>query len=154
MENTMRFLRTVAILGALATGALGLAGPVAASPLVAAAAPAAGALPGVVAKAQFYAERPIYRPMRPVVRHYPVVRRYPVVRHYRVVHRYPIYRPRPIVRYYPVYRPRPVVQYYPVYRRVRVVHVPPRVVCRTRLRLVRIHGHFERRPVQRCVRRY
>ena len=152
----MRFLKTVAILGALATGGLGLPGPAAASPLVAGAAPAASALPGSVARAQFYDGRPIYRPMRPypVVRRYPVVRHYPVMRPYPVVRHYPIYRPRPIVRYYPVYRPRPVVRYYSAYRPVRVVHVPPRVVCRTRWRLVRIHGYLERRPVQRCVRRF
>jgi hypothetical protein len=137
----MRFLKTVAIVSALATGGLGLPGLAAASSL---AAPAAGTLPGSVAWAQFYDGRPIYRPMR----HYPVVRPYPVVRHYRID------RPRPVVRYYPVYRPRPIVRHYPVYRPVRVVRVPPRVICTTRLRLVRVHGYLERRPVQRCVRRY
>jgi len=121
MEQTMRFLKTAAILGTLAAGVLGLPTLAAASPLVSGAAPMAGAVPGSVVKAQYY------YPGRPVMRPYPV------------------YRPRPVVRYRPVYRP------YPVYRPVRV---PPRVVCRTTLRVVNINGYLQRRPVQRCVRRY
>jgi hypothetical protein len=130
MEKTMRFLKAVAVLGLLATGALALPGVASASPLVAGAAPAARTAPGLVAPTQYYRARPVYRPMRPIARPYPVVRRYPV------------YRPRPVVRYSRVYRP--------------VLAVPQRfLVCRTRIRLVRTaYGGFVRRPEQHCFRRY
>ena len=123
----MRFLKAFAVVGALASGALSLSGPAFASPLVAAAMPTAGADSGVVAEAQMYIERRVYRPRR-------VVRAYPAYR--------PIYRPyRRMVRTYPIYRP------------VRVVR-GPRFACRTRVRLVRTLYGFVRRPVRICVRRY
>jgi hypothetical protein len=127
MEKTMRFLKAMAVVGTLVSGALGLSAAASASPLLSTAMPAAEAGSGVVAKAQMYIERRVYRPRR-------------------VMRTYPAYRP--------IYRPyRRVVQTYPIYRPVRRGWAP-RIVCRTRIRLVRTPYGFVRRPVRVCVRRY
>jgi hypothetical protein len=123
-------MKAIAVIGTLVAGSLALPGAAAASPLVAGAASAAKADPGLVAKAQYGWRRPVVRPYR-------------------------VYRPVRVVRPYPVYRPVRVVRPYPVYRPVRVVRPYPRTVCRTRIRLVRTaYGDLVRRPVRRCVARY
>ena len=123
----MRFLKAVAVVATLVSGALGWSASASASPLVSTAMPAAQAGTGVVTKAQMYIERRDYRPRR-------------------VMRAYPAYRP--------VYRPyRRVVRPYPIYRPIRGGWAP-RIVCRTRIRLVRTPYGFVRRPVRVCVRRY
>jgi hypothetical protein len=98
----MSFMKAIAVIGTLVAGSLALPGAAAASPLVAGAAPAAKADPGLVAKAQYGWRRPVVRP-------------------------YPVYRPVRVVRPYPVYRPARVVRPYPrtVCRtRIRLVRTP------------------------------
>jgi hypothetical protein len=127
MEQPMRFLKAVAVVGTLVGGALGLSAAASASPLASTAMPAAQAGNGVVTKAQMYIERRVYRPRR-------------------VVRTYPAYRP--------VYRPyRRMVRPYPIYRPVRGGWAP-RIACRTRIRLVRTRYGFVQRPVRVCIRRY
>ena len=60
----MRFLKAIALIGALVGGAVGLSGAASASPLVSGAMPAAKTGDGLIAKSQFYMERRIYRPRR------------------------------------------------------------------------------------------
>ena len=139
----MRVVKTLAVVGALLAGMLGLGRSASATPLASGAMPAVQAEGGLVQKAYHwgrphYSYRPayrrVYRPYRPA---------YGAYRPYRPV--YGAYRPyRPVYRGYRPYRP--------VYRAYRPY---PRVVCRTTWRTFRTYyGRPVTRPVRTCFRRW
>jgi hypothetical protein len=125
----MRVLKTLAVVGALVAGALGLGGSASATPLASGAMPAVQGQAGAVVPVGYYHRgRPYYGYRR--VYHRPVYRAY---RPYRPVY----YRPYRRAYYRPVYRPY------------------PRVVCRTVWRSHRTYyGRIVTRPVRTCFRRW